>query len=106
MIPLLSISNRPNIDSRTMWSLLLDPASQTASESHQLAIERRSKLISITNSGISDLQPWSAFIFSICAVLVVATCYLAEKFLLETVYKATYRKLIDAAVIDRHERRR
>lgn len=89
-----------------MWSSILDSGLQADSKSHRLVPTTRSKLGSIVNNGVSDLQPWSAFIFSICVILVVATCYLAEKVLLEVVYRATYQKLVAAAAIDGHERRR
>ena len=91
-----------------MWAYnILSPALQlAANDGVQPTITERSKLNLIGNSGVSDLQPWSAFIFVVCAVLVVATCYLAEKLVLETVYGATYRGLVDAAVIDGNERRR
>lgn len=71
-----------------------------------VTVASRSKLETLQNDGVSDLLPWSAFIFSVCAIWIVGTCYLSERFLLDAVYGYTYRKLIDVARVDGHDRRR
>lgn len=75
-------------------------------EDPHLATISRLKIETLENEGVSDLQPWSAFIFSACTIFVVGICYLNETFLLDAVYGLTYRKLVEAARIDGHDRRR
>ncbi|KAK7748242.1 hypothetical protein SLS62_008794 [Diatrype stigma] len=71
-----------------------------------VTVASRSKLETLQNDGLSDLLPWSAFIFSVCAIWIVGTCYLSERVLFDAVYRDTYRKLVDVARVDGHDRRR
>ncbi|RYP54626.1 hypothetical protein DL769_010323 [Monosporascus sp. CRB-8-3] len=83
-----------------MQPLEQDAGSLLGLERSRSVVMKRSKLYTMRNEGLSDLLPC-------CAAAFVGTCYLAGKFLLETVYGSAYRRLSVAdQTYGRYRRRR